>query len=63
MRAIVRKDRKRKAKDPLKPTSYRLRGRTAAPQRIERYKKDHHIADDTAISEAGILKRLTSFAF
>ncbi len=63
MKAIVRKDRKRKAEDPLKTTTYRLRGRTAAPQRIERYKKDHHITDDTAISEAGMLKKITVSAF
>ncbi len=63
MRAIARKDRKRKAEDPLKATTYRLRKRAVPPQRIERYKKDHHVTDETEISEAGILKRLTGFAF
>ncbi len=63
MRAIARKDRKRKADDPLKATTYRLRKRTVPPQRIERYKKDHHITDDTAISEAGMLKRNADFTF
>jgi len=63
MRAIARKDRKRKTEDPLKATTYRLRKRMVPPQRIERYKRDHHITDETAISEAGMLKRITSLAF
>lgn len=56
MRAIVRKNRKRKADDPSQATTYRLRKRTVPPQRIERYMKDRHITNETAISEAGILK-------
>ncbi len=63
MRAIARKDRKRKADNPLKATTYRLRKGTVPPRRIERYKKDHHITDDTTISEAGMLKRDADFTF
>lgn len=55
MRAIVRRDRKRKADDSSKAATYRLRKRTVPPQRIERYMKDHRITDETTISEAGIL--------
>jgi len=61
MRAIARKDRKRKADDPFKATTYRLRKRTVPPQRIERYKKDHHITSETSISEAGMLKCIATF--
>ena len=44
MRAIVRKDLKRKAKDPLRPSSFRLRGRPVPKQKIERYEKDKGFA-------------------
>ena len=53
MRAIVRKDLKRKADDSFKATIFRLRKRPVPPQRIERYKRRHAISDETTISDAG----------
>lgn len=40
MRAIFRKDLKRKAEDMSRSSSYRLRGRPVPNQKIERYKKE-----------------------
>ena len=40
MRAIVRKDLKRKAGDPLRPSAFRFRGRPVPTQKIERYEKE-----------------------
>ena len=48
MMDIVRKDMKRKAEDPLRPSSYRLRGRSVPEHKIERFKKDRNIVYGTA---------------
>lgn len=55
MRAVVRKDLKRKAQDPSKATAFRLRKRPVPAQRIERYMSRNHILDGDTISEAGML--------
>ena len=46
MRAIVHKDLKRKAEDPLRPSAFRLRGKPVPKNKIERYEKDKGWLDD-----------------
>ncbi len=53
MRAIVRKDRKRKAEDPLRETTFRLREQPVPTEKIERYRRDHGFTEDTIMSDAG----------
>lgn len=52
MRAIVRKDLKRKAEDPFKATVFRLRKRLVPLDKIERYRKEHGITERTIMSDA-----------
>lgn len=51
MRAIVRKDVKRKAEDMLMPSSFRPRGRPVPNQRIERYKKEKGLTVGDRLSD------------
>lgn len=53
MRAIVRKDLKRKAEDPFRPTVIRLRKRLVPKEKIERYRRDHDTVEETIMSDAG----------
>ena len=46
MRAMVRKDLKRKAEDPLRPSAFRLRGKSIPKHKIERYEKDKGLYND-----------------
>lgn len=52
MRAIVRKDLKRKAENPSKPTKFRLRKRPVPPEKIERYKKAHSNCNEIIVADA-----------
>ena len=47
MQAIVRKDRKRKAEDPLRESEYRVNGQTVEPKKIERFMErwKHRLGD------------------
>ena len=55
MAAIVRKDLKRRAEDPHRPSAFRLRGRPVTEQKIERYKSSRGISDGSAFeANAGI---------
>lgn len=53
MRAIVRKDLKRKAEDPFRATIFRLRKRLIPTEKIERYKRDHGLVEGTIMSDGG----------
>lgn len=55
MRAIVRKDLKRKAEDPSRATTFRLRKRQVPAEKIERYRRDHGSVEETLMSDAGTL--------
>ena len=46
MRALVNKDLKRKAEDPLRPSAFRLRGKSVPKHKIERYEKDKGLFHD-----------------
>ncbi|KAL8787109.1 MAG: hypothetical protein Q9195_007937 [Heterodermia aff. obscurata] len=46
MRAIAHKDLKRKAEDPLRPSTFRLRGKPVPNSKIERYEKDKGFLND-----------------
>ena len=46
MKAIVNKDLKRKAENPLRPSAFRLRGKPVPNHKIERYEKDNGLAND-----------------
>ena len=46
MRAIVNKDLKRKAEDPLRPSAFRLRGKPVPKHKVERYEKDKGLSND-----------------
>ena len=46
MRAIVNKDLKRKAENPLRLSAFRLRGKPVPKHKIERYEKDNDLAND-----------------
>ena len=46
MKAIVKKDLKRKAENPLRPSAFRLRGKPVPNHKIERYEKDNGLAND-----------------
>jgi len=54
MRAIVRKDLKRKAEDPFRATVFRLRKRLVPTEKIERYRRDHGLVEETIMSDAGM---------
>ena len=49
MKAIVRKELKRKAEDPLRPSTFRVRGRPVPQPRIDRYKRGHGGSGDGTI--------------
>lgn len=53
MRAIIRKDLQLKAEDPPLGTSFRLRNRPVAPEKIERYRRCHDIDDQTVFTDVG----------
>ncbi len=53
MRAIVRKDLKRKAEDPFRATIFRLRKRLIPTEKIERYRRDHGLIEGTIMSDGG----------
>lgn len=53
MRAIIRKDLKRKAEDPSRGSTFRLRKRLVPTEKIERYRRDHSPVDETIMSEVG----------
>ncbi len=56
MRAIVRKDLKRKAEDPFRATIFRLRKRLIPTEKIERYRREHGLVEGTIMSDGGVLK-------
>ena len=53
MKAIVCKELKRKAEDPLKLSSFRVRGKPVPPSKIARYKKSSGKEDETTSFSAG----------
>ena len=54
MKAIFRKDLKRKADDPLRPSTFRVRGRPVPQPKIDRYKRDQGFSEDLAtVIDAG----------
>ena len=52
MRAIIRKEQKRRAHNGSKASTFRLRHRPVPDQKIERYKRTHDITDETLFSDA-----------
>ena len=57
MAAIIVKDLKRKAEDPLRLSTFRLRGRPVPVQKIERYLKDKGQPQELDfLANAGIFK-------
>ena len=59
MRAIIRKEKKRKMKYPSKDSIFRVRKRPVEPHKIERFKRDKGLGDDNITTlDASILLRL-----
>lgn len=58
MRAIVRKYLKRKVKIPSRASIFRLRKRLVPTEKIERYRRDHGLVEETIVSDAGTQYRL-----
>ena len=52
MKAIARKELKRKAENPLKSSSFRLRGKPVPARKIERYMKQTDVGDGATADEA-----------
>lgn len=48
MKAIVRKELKRKAEDPLRSSTFRVRGMLVPQPRIDRYKRGYSCSEDLA---------------
>lgn len=66
MKAIIRKELKRKAEDPLRPSTFRVRGRPVPQPRIDRYKRGHGGSrDETTDLDAGkvVFDRIYDFLY
>ena len=53
MRAIIRKQKKRKAESPFKESAFRVRKQHVSSNKIKRFKIDKGIDDDVEMPTAG----------